>query len=213
MPSRWAKCCEPPAIAHWLPVNITAPKAYLIAAFDRYYGLRDGAANYFNPGLQREGEPAPACKRSNRAWCIDDKLYEPYTPKEKNFYATDAFTDVALDYLEQYKDENKPFFLYLAYTAPHDPLMAWPADIAKYEGVYDVGYEAIRKARYEKQKRIGLIDERFPLSSPTHQDWNALSDKEKADQSRRMQVYAAMVDRMDQNHRPGAGQAEGAEQV
>lgn len=167
--------------------------------FDRYFGLRDGAANYFNPGLQREGEPAPACKRSNRAWCIDDQLYEPYTPKEKNFYATDAFTDTALDYLEQYKDENKPFFLYLAYTAPHDPLMAWPEDIAKYEGVYDVGYAAIRKARYEKQKRMGLIDERFPLSSPTYQDWGALNDEEKADQAWRMQVYAAMVDRMDQN--------------
>ena len=169
--------------------------------FDRYFGMRDGAGNHFNPGLQRDGEGVPAQKGNTlgrRYWCIDSKTMRKFTP-DKGFYTTDAFTDYALEYLEEYKKEDRPFFLYLAYTAPHDPLMAWPEDIAKYEGVYTVGYEAIRKARYQRQKQMGLIDEKFALSEPTYQNWDKLSDKAKADQARRMQVYAAMVDRMDQN--------------
>ncbi len=170
--------------------------------FDRYYGLRDGATNYFNPGYQRPGEPKPIQKSRNegkRYWCIDEKTYQPYTPKEKDYYVTDDFTNHALQYLDEYKDEEKPFFMYLAYTAPHDPLMAWPEDIAKYKGVYNVGYEAIRKARDKKQRKMGLIDNRFPQSKSEYQNWDSLNDEQKADQSRRMQVYAAMVDRLDQN--------------
>ncbi|MBN2164179.1 MAG: arylsulfatase [Pontiellaceae bacterium] len=167
--------------------------------FDRYYGLRDGCSNHFNPGLARAGEASPARKRSDRAWCIDEELLVPFTPADKDFYTTDAFTDMALNYLEQYKDEKQPFFLYVAYTAPHDPLMAWPEDIAKYEGVYDVGYEKIRTARYQRQKIMGLIDARFSLSDALFSDWAALAPETRKDEVRRMQVYAAMVDRMDQN--------------
>ena len=168
--------------------------------FDRYFGLRDGCCNYFNPGLKREGEEAPARKRKDRAWCIDEKTYEPYTPPEKDFYTTDYFTNYALDYLDQYKDEDKPFFLYVAYTAPHDPLMAWPEDIEKYEGTYNVGYEAIRQQRYQRQLDMGLVDDKtYPLSESIHEKWQSLTESEKTDQARTMAVYAAMVDRMDQN--------------
>jgi arylsulfatase len=167
--------------------------------FDRYYGLKDGACNYFNPGCQREGEGVPAQKSHRREWCIDDKLYAPYTPAEKDFYTTDYFTKYALQWLDEYKDKGQPFFLYIAYTAPHDPLMAWPEDIAKYEGKYKVGFEAIRKARYEKQLKMGLIDKRYQLSAPTFQPWESLSPEQKAIEERRMTVYAAMIDRLDQN--------------
>jgi arylsulfatase len=168
--------------------------------FDRYFGLRDGCCNYFNPGTQRPGEGKPACKRNDRAWCIDDKTYEPYTPPEKDFYTTDYFTNYALDYLEQYKNEDKPFFLYVAYTAPHDPLMAWPEDIAKYKDTYKVGYEAIRQKRYQRQLHMGLVDRKtYPLSEPTYATWDSLSEDEKKEQALTMAVYAAMVDRMDQN--------------
>ncbi|MBI9016964.1 MAG: arylsulfatase [Phycisphaerae bacterium] len=167
--------------------------------FDRYYGLRDGCCNYFNPGKQRPGEGKPAQKRPDRAWCIEDQTFEPYTPKDKDFYTTDYFTKYAVKYLDDYKDEQKPFFMYVAYTAPHDPLMAWPEDIAKYEDTYNVGYEKIRAARYNKQLKLGLVDEKhYPLSEPTHKPWDSLSDKEKTEQSRTMAVYAAMIDRMDQ---------------
>ncbi len=161
--------------------------------FDRYFGLRDGCCNYFNPGKQRPGEGKPAQKRT-RTWCIDGETYKPYTPKEKDFYTTDYFTNHALSWLEEYKAEKKPFFLYLSYTAPHDPLMAWPEDIAKYKGRYNVGYTAIRKARYARQRKSGLIDGSFPFSAATHGSWG-----NNADEIRKMEVYAAMIDRMDRN--------------
>jgi arylsulfatase len=170
--------------------------------FDRYYGLRDGACNYFNPGLQREGEDPPAQKSKKfqpRTWCIDEQVLEPYTPIEKDFYTTDYFTNYALKYLEEYQDEENPFFLYLAYNAPHDPLQAWPDDIAKYRGKYMAGFEAVRKTRYKRQKEMGLIDTSFPLSDPTYRDWEQLTDEEKEKEDHIMSVYAAMIDRMDQN--------------
>ena len=167
--------------------------------FDHYYGLLDGACNYFNPGLQRPGEGIPAEKGIKRKWCIEEKLFHPYTPEAKDFYTTDYFTMYALQWLDEIKNDDKPFFLYLAYNAPHDPLMAWPEDIAKYEGIYSQGYEKIRQARYIKQKKMGLLNAHYGLSDPIYKDWNNLSEKEKKDETRKMIVYAAMIDRMDQN--------------
>jgi len=171
--------------------------------FDRYFGLRDGMCNYFNPGLPRDGELPPARKDYDwafpREWCIDSTLYSPYTPPEKDFYTTDYFTNYAINYLEEYESEDKPYFLYVAYNAPHDPLMAWPEDIAKYLGKYVEGYEAIRQQRYAKQVELGLIDDRFPLSPPTHENWSELTAHEQSVRDSIMAVYAAMIDRVDQN--------------
>lgn len=173
--------------------------------FDRFFGFHYGpgksCANHFNPGKQREGEGGPARKPGeSRAYCFDDRKIIPYfTPKEKDWYTTDAFTDWAIDFLEEYKNENKPYFLYVSYTAPHDPLHAWPEDIAKYDGVYDAGFETVRRARMKRQKEIGLFSEDTRLSIPTHRPWSSLDAEQKKDQTRRMQVYAAMIDRVDQN--------------
>ncbi len=167
--------------------------------FDRYYGLKDGCCNFFNPGVKREGEARPAQKRNNRAWCIDSIMYQGYTPEEKDFYTTDYFTHYAIDYIKEASKKEQPFFLYLAFTAPHDPLMAWPDDISKYKGKYDSGYESIREARYKKQQEIGLIDERYTLSEPTFKPWDNLTSEQKEFEAKKMEVYAAMIDRMDQN--------------
>jgi len=167
--------------------------------FDRYYGLKEGGCNHFNPGLQREGEPAPARKGRARPWCFDSLMIEPYTPVEKDFYTTDYFTKYALYWLDEYRDEQKPFFLYLAYTAPHDPLMAWPDDIEKYRGKYDEGYEVIRQRRYEKQLEMGLIDSTHRLSDQAFKPWNELPETLRLEEARKMEVYAAMIDRLDQN--------------
>ena len=73
--------------------------------FDRYFGLRDGATNHFNPGHQRPGEVAPAQKKPGRRhWCIDSECMQPYTPTTANFYSTDTYTDKALESLVEYKD-------------------------------------------------------------------------------------------------------------
>ena len=167
--------------------------------FDRYFGLRDGACNYFNPGRQREGEGKPAQKNPQRAWCIDHVTYKPYTPSEKDFYTTDAFTDAALDYLDEYQKEPNPFFLYLSYTAPHDPLLAWPEDIAKYRGKYKTGYRETRKARWAKQRAMGIFSDEVTLSDQESVSWDQLTEAEKEEADLRMAVYAAMIDRLDQN--------------
>lgn len=171
--------------------------------FDHYWGMRDGAANHFNPGYQREGEAYPAQKRQNaRVFCFDAKCVQPFTPDKKSYFSTDTFTDWAIELLSRHEAENddQPFFLYLAYTAPHDPIQAWPEDIAKYEGKYGVGYEAIAKSRYARQLELGIIRaDTHPRSQAMHRPWDELSAVEKADQARVMSVYSAMIDNIDQN--------------
>ena len=167
--------------------------------FDRYFGLRDGACNYFNPGEQRTGQSAPAQKRPNRAWCIDGETLRPFTPEDPDFYTTDAFTDAALGYLDATAESDDPFFLYVAYNAPHDPLQAPAEEIIRHAGIYDVGYEPIRAARLEKQRSMGLFEAPLTASEPEHGPWDTLPESERADQARRMQVYAAMITRLDAN--------------
>ena len=178
-----------------------APKLPTDRGFDRYFGLADGCCNYFNPGKQRPGEAAPGRKWSRwRRWGIEHKSLSPYTPEDKNFYTTDAFTNYAIDRLDEYADEKKPFFLYMAYTAPHYPIQAWPDDIAKYRGKYMIGWDKLRQQRYQRQIKMGLFDPKVYRMSPRDdrvQPWEDAKDKD--DWDLKMAVYAAMVDRMDQN--------------
>jgi arylsulfatase len=168
--------------------------------FDRYYGLRDGASNHFNPGLQRSGEPEPAAKQNRtRVFCFDRACQQPWTPPQKDYYSTDYYTKWALDFLDEYQHEPRPYFLYLSFQAPHDPLQAWPDDIAKYRDIYKAGYEAIASARLARLRELNLIDGSWPAAGATHRDWDSLSEAEREDQALRMAIYAAMIDRVDQN--------------
>jgi arylsulfatase len=167
--------------------------------FDRVYEYMGASTNHFNPGPQRPGEPVGIKKDGGATtWNIDDFTTDDYvTPSD--FYSTDYFTKYAISYLEEYRSEDKPFFLFLAYTAPHDPIQAWPEDIAKYRGKYKVGYQAIREARYKKMLELGMVDPNMKLSTQSSADWASLSDAEKDVEDLKMAVYAAMVDRIDQN--------------
>ena len=170
--------------------------------FDHYYGLLDGASNHWNPGLQRKGEPVPGNKAKSKPWRVyafDDQVLKPYTPPNKDYYSTDAYTDWALGFLERYRNEDKPYFMYLSYQAPHDPLHAWPEDVEKYVDHYKVGYEVIAEARYKKQLELGLIDKTFPRSEPTHVPWSEVTPEEKEKEIMRMAIYAGMIDRVDQS--------------
>lgn len=173
--------------------------------FDRFHGFHYGqgksCANHFNPGQQRVDEGVPARKQGeSRTYCFDNQKMIPYyTPKEKDWYTTDYFTKWAIEFLDEYKHEDKPYFLYVSYTAPHDPLHAWPKDIAKYSGVYEAGYEVIRAERFSRQRQMNLFGLDSQLSAPTHRSWDSLTAADKRDQARRMQVYAAMIDCVDQN--------------
>ena len=170
--------------------------------FDRYYGLADGCCNFFNPGLMaRDGEGPPGRKGKTRVrrWAIEDKVIMGYTNPDRNFYTTDAFTSYAIDRLEEYRGEDKPFLLYLPYTAPHYPLHAWPDDIAKYRGKYRIGWDAIREQRFERMKELGIIGPDHVLSPRAARTWETLTEEQRDAEDLKMAVYAAMIDRVDQN--------------
>ena len=108
---------------------------------------------------------------------------------------TDAINDHATRFINEH-NSNNPFFLYVAHTAPHWPMHALPEDIKKYKGRYDEGWEKIRKTRYQKQLKLGLIKPKWKLSPRDAEAWQDAKNKEW--EIRLMEVYAAMVDRMDQ---------------
>ena len=115
----------------------------------------------------------------------------------EDFYSTKNYTDHLLKWLEADKADDKPFFAYVAYTAPHDPLHAPQEYIDKYKGTYDQGFDWLRNARYQRLKELGIISEdveRFPWNGVK---WEDLSEEEQRKAAREMEVYAAMIDYMD----------------
>ena len=155
--------------------------------FDKYFGLISGASSYFE--ISKEA-PIRKMACGNQSW----------SPPAEGFYMTDAISDSAVAFLESHHRDKKddPFFLYVAYTAPHWPLHALEADIRKYEGIYAKGWDSIRNERYRKMVKLGIVTEKQPLSprTPKIPSWDKAEGKELW--IRRMQVYAAMIDRMDQ---------------
>lgn len=159
--------------------------------FDRYYGCVSGATRFFMPV-----EP--------RGMFLDNETVEPVSTTDEAFYTTDAFTDHAIRFIGEHFEGEKaedPYFLYLAYTAPHWPLQAFEDDVAKYRGNYKGGWDKLREERYRRQIELGLIDESWELSpkTPGIPEWDSLSEAKKDEMDLKMAVYAAMVDRVDQN--------------
>jgi arylsulfatase len=130
----------------------------------------------------------------------DNALISPYADPEyrpETYYFTDALTDHAVRFLGDHSRDHSdsPFFLYLAYTAAHWPMHALPEDIARYRSVYDAGYEPFRRARLAKASALGLIDAEQGMTA-TAERWDEVANKER--EAACMEVYAAMVSRMDQ---------------
>jgi len=158
--------------------------------FDRHYGLISGGMNYFD--IRKAKNP-----RVRRHFA---RQGEEHQPPAEGFYATDAFTDFAVECIDDHQRADQPFFLYLAYTAPHWPLHALPEDIARYRGKYMDGWPAIRKKRYQRLLELGLISESWPLSEQDDAaaEWDSLADEQKQVMDHKMAIYAAQIDRMDQ---------------
>ncbi len=151
--------------------------------FDHYFGILGGAANYWQPSaLTRDNEPV-------------DLASLP-----EDFFLTDAISDQAADYIREHTAANGdvPFFLYTAYSAPHWPLHAHEDDISQYQGRFAAGWDRLREERLERMRAMGIVDESWPLTErdSSQPPWDEASDK--AWQERRMEVYAAQIDRMDQ---------------
>jgi len=158
--------------------------------FDKYFGLISGAANYFDISKgKREG--------IKRQLVLNG---EPYTQPKEAFYMTDFFTDYAVKHLEYHNQQHrgKPFFQYVAYTAPHWPLHALPEDIKKYKGKYLKGWDKLRKERYQRLVNMGIIKSDWSNSALDEEvtPWEKIENKEEMEL--KMAVYAAQIDRMDQ---------------
>jgi len=155
--------------------------------FDKHYGLISGGANYFDITKAK-------AKGVKRKMAIDDK---PYMPPKEGYYITDAFSDNAVKFIDSYGRGKEPFFLYLAYTAPHWPLHARPEDIAKYKGKYLKGWDELRRERYEQMIRMGLISRKWKMSPRDTTTWPWVEEKDKELMDLKMAVYAAQIERMD----------------
>lgn len=174
--------------AHWGEQEFAWP---INRGFDHHYGLVSGAMNYFD--ITKRKQPG-----IDRIFVRDRQRI---TPGGNGFYATTAFTDEAIGYLEHHEEQYKdrPFFLYLTYNAPHWPLHALPEDIAKYRGRYKSGWDEIRRQRQRRQTQTNLFGKEIPLSprDPGAADWDSLSEEQKDRMDHKMAIYAAQVHRMD----------------
>ena len=160
--------------------------------YQKYFGSLAGATRFFFPvhprGMTLGNEP----------------IETPLSTTDENFYTTDAFTDHALRFIGEHRRSpaaSSPFFLYLAYTAPHWPLQAFEDDIARYRGKYRQGWEELRLTRYRRQIELGLIRSEWPLSKPAPviPAWDSLDAQKQDEMDLKMAIYAAMIDRVDQN--------------
>ncbi len=156
--------------------------------FERSFGFIGGASNYYE--INDSANADVQLYRNNQPY---------YLPKGK--YLTDAITDHALGFLDEQSKEKKPFFLYLAFNAPHWPLQAVPEDIAAYKGVYKDGWDSLRVRRYRQAIAKGVIDHGQALSTrdTVLQPWNKLTYDEQQYWQYRQEVYAAMIDHVDQS--------------
>lgn len=153
--------------------------------FDRFYGTIHGAGSFFDPN----------------SLVRDNSLISPFADSEykpKDFYYTDAIADHATRFVNEHARDHKldPFFMYVAYTAPHWPMHAKEAEMAKYKGKYDAGYDSIRAARLERLKSMGMLDPTSELSPQSGGAWGKVADREF--ELRCMEVFAAMIDSLDQ---------------
>ena len=158
--------------------------------FDRFYGILDAFTNLHQPHR-----------------LVEDNHLVEIDRYPDDYYFTDDITDRAISMIREQKASNpeQPFFLYFAHGAVHAPLHARAEDVAKYQGRYDVGWDALRAERFARQRELGVVPDDWELSprntEPNHdvQVWDELSEREQALFARHMEVYAAMVDRIDQN--------------
>ena len=166
------------------PKDESVPDARpLSRGFDRFFGMIGGAGSYWNPKSARLGTEAAPC--------------DP-----KTFYYTDAITDYACTFIDDHQQStpDKPFFTYVAYTAPHWPLHAKPDDIDRYRGKFSRGWDVLREEKYERMRGQKLLEKEWGLSGrdPEVPAWDTLPKANRESLHLRMAIYAAQIDSMDQ---------------
>jgi arylsulfatase A-like enzyme len=158
--------------------------------FERYYGILDGFTNFHQPHRLYE-----------------DNHHVQVDRYPDDYYFTDDLTDHAITMIDEVRSSHptKPFFLYFAHGAVHAPLQAKQADMEKYRGMYDAGWDRIREQRYERQLEMGVIPADTVLPPRNHEEnhavtaWDELSDMQRETFARYMEIFAGMVDSIDQS--------------
>lgn len=160
--------------------------------FDNSFAMLGGGACHFANQFALSDDEAPA------TFYVENGARLDSLPDD--FYSTRFYTDKMMDYLDKCP-EDKPFFAYLAYTAPHDPLQVENDWKDKYKGKYDCGYDSIRHARFERLKQLGIVspDMPYPDLSGENPAWETLTDTQKKEQARKMEIYASMIECVDYN--------------
>lgn len=146
--------------------------------FEKFFGTIAGGGSYF--------DPVTLC-RGNQ-----------FVRAEGDFYYTEAISQQAAEFIGEAARSDKPFFLYVAYTAPHWPLHARAADIARYRGRYGIGWDQLRQHRYKRMIEMGIIKATWPLAPRDERVKPWIEVPYRTWHERRMEVYAAQVDAMDQ---------------
>lgn len=157
--------------------------------FEQSFALLSGAGNHYtNQSALSRGKSRYTENGDSTTWTDGD-------------YSTDFYTDKLIQYMDQDRADGQPFFAYAAYTSPHWPLQVDEAYWKKYEGKYDRGYEALRQKRFNSLKKAGMIPEdvTLPAMHPSVRPWDSLSVEQQKKEARKMELYAGMVDNLDDN--------------
>jgi arylsulfatase A-like enzyme len=160
--------------------------------FTRSFSLLPGGAGHYE-------DQQKLFSFYEKTWYVEDGKQVDKLPE--NFYSSDFYATKGMSYIDESIKEDKPFFNYLAFTAPHWPLQVPDDYIDLYKGSYDEGYEVLAQERMKKMKQLGIVPKysKVPPLSPNVRPWKTLTAKEKKISSKTMEVYAAMVERLDAN--------------
>lgn len=193
------------AIGKW-HLGSDARNRPLARGFDEYYGILNGSSDHFDPA--RPGPSLTKAKSEPKRDFYQNEALVMDFPKE--FYSTDAYSDRAIETIREFGGRDKPFFIYLSYTAPHFPIQAPIEDVQRYRGRYGEGYTRLRERRFERQVELGVINPDITILTAADRrtggftydyeipSWEDLTVEARNREEQRMEVYAAMVDRLDQ---------------
>ncbi len=158
--------------------------------FDRSFALLQGGGSHFDQSGLAAASPKSLYREDGRLVDLPE-----------NFYSSDFYTSKLISYFSEDRESTKPFLAYLAFTAPHWPLQAPEDLIEKYQQRYEAGYQEIQKDRIKRAEILGVIPKAPEIDKTFsgRQQWSELNGEDRRTEARKMAVYAAMVDRMDQN--------------
>jgi len=184
-------------------------------------GYHTSIAGKWHQGSPRKKEQWPFSRGFTRSFCLlpgggghfyDRQSFLPFIPISpycqdssfveelpRDFYSSKNYADKAIEFIDESQQKGKPFFHFLTYTAPHWPLQVPDDYVDLYKGQYDDGYEKLAERRFEKAKAVGVIpaNAELPPLSPNVQFWTKLTETEKQKASKSMEIYAAMIERLD----------------